>query len=285
MEQRSTPEFLCVGHLCHDRFADRFVLGGTAAYAARTATLLGRSTAVLTSFGPDFQFAEEVKGWGVEVCRVPALQTTVFENRYSGEERRQLLHALAGPITKDDLPERLASVPVVLIAPIAAEVDFEHLEAFPHSLVGVTPQGWLRRRRPDGVVERASLRWERLRPADVVIFSDSDVAEPRKAVDMLAGHVDAVVLTHGSWGATVFGAEGVWKLPAWPSRAVDPTGAGDVLATAFLLHYHQTRDLRAALAWAQVVASLCVEQRNWMRLPSLDEAFRRFQLYSKAFLE
>jgi len=285
MEQRSTPEFLCVGHLCHDRHGDRFVLGGTAAYAARTATFLGRRAAVLTSYGPDFQFADEVKGWGVEVGCVPASQTTVFENKYSGEERQQLLHALATPLRLQDLPESFAQAPVVLLGPIAGEVDFELLKAFPQSLVGVTPQGWLRRRRADGGVERASLRWERLRPADVVIFSEADTTDPRRAVDLLAGHVEAVVLTHGSRGATVFGAEGVWKLPAWPTRAVDPTGAGDVLATAFLLHYHQTRDLRTSLAWAQVLASVCVEQRGWMRWPELEELSRRFQLYSKAFLE
>jgi sugar/nucleoside kinase (ribokinase family) len=56
---------------------------------------------------------------------------------------------------------------------------------------------------------------------------------------------------------------------------VDPTGAGDVFAAAFLLHYHETEDPLAAAAFATCAASCVVEGVGTSTLGDLEEVRRR----------
>ena len=53
---------------------------------------------------------------------------------------------------------------------------------------------------------------------------------------------------------------GEWhSVPAYPAREIDPTGAGDVFTSAFLIRYFETRDAPAAALFASCAASLSVE--------------------------
>jgi sugar/nucleoside kinase (ribokinase family) len=67
--------------------------------------------------------------------------------------------------------------------------------------------------------------------------------------------------------------------PAFKSATeVDPTGAGDVFAGAFLWHLHQSGgDWKAAADWANCVASFVVEKRGVAGVPKLAEVEKRWQ--------
>jgi sugar/nucleoside kinase (ribokinase family) len=47
-------------------------------------------------------------------------------------------------------------------------------------------------------------------------------------------------------------------MPAYVRDEVDPTGAGDVFAAAFLIRYHETGDVREAMRFGSAAASLAV---------------------------
>jgi 1D-myo-inositol 3-kinase len=66
-------------------------------------------------------------------------------------------------------------------------------------------------------------------------------------------------VTHAERGATVYQAGAVCHHPPRPAQQVDPTGAGDVFAAAFLIRMAETRDATEAAAFANVVASFSVE--------------------------
>ncbi len=62
-----------------------------------------------------------------------------------------------------------------------------------------------------------------------------------------------------------------------PAREVDPTGAGDVFAAAYVWHLYQSRgNWRQAADWANCVASFVVEKRGVAGIPKLSEVEQRW---------
>ena len=76
--------------------------------------------------------------------------------------------------------------------------------------------------------------------------------------------MDALVIKRGPQGAVLWTRDGSARLPACPVQVVDPTGAGDALAGAFLGRLQETAgrdlsDLVEALQWGMVAAAFTVE--------------------------
>ena len=79
-----------------------------------------------------------------------------------------------------------------------------------------------------------------------------------------------VVLTKGKHGATLFENGRILDSNAYPASEIDPTGAGDVFATAFLIKYYETQSPQDALNFAHCAASFAVEGANATNIPTLD---------------
>ncbi len=146
------------------------------------------------------------------------------------------------------------------LGPIGNEVDVEFVHRFPNSIIGLTPQGWMRRWGADGRVY--AQEWpdaEKILPlATAVILSEEDLLDD----SMLRRYRDLsslLVLTSGFNGCTIFRGKDVYHIPAPQVDEVEPTGAGDIFATAFLVKYQQTNgDYREAGRFANIVASQSV---------------------------
>jgi sugar/nucleoside kinase (ribokinase family) len=184
--------------------------------------------------------------------------TTTFENRYSGDHREQRVLASGRPIKLADIPSEWRWAPVVLLAPVFHDVDPGLSRHFaPHSTLGLGAQGWLRRLeggavRPGAIQPRPEWLW-----GDAVFVSEEDVED----VGLLAAWqqlVPVVVLTRARRGCTVWDASGRHDVAAIEAEEVDPTGAGDVFAAAFLLRYHEGRDAVGAARFATAAAALAV---------------------------
>lgn len=255
-------EYLVVGHVARDLTPAGPVAGGTATYAGRTAAALGCRTAVLTSAGPDFDLALALPD--LQVQGVPAAATTTFENVYTTGGRRQALHAIAQTLTAADVPAAWRRAPIVHLGPIADEIDVEMIPLFSNSLLGMTPQGWLRRWNEDGHVY--TVEWpaapEILPQAAAVILSEEDLLN-RAMLDNYRRWSRLLVLTQGARGCTVFCREEVRQIPAPRVKEVEPTGAGDIFAAAFLIRLYQTAgNPWEAAAFANQIAAYSVTQRR-----------------------
>lgn len=144
------PDLLTVGHVTRDVHADgSFSLGGTVSFASLTAARLGASAAVVTR--ADAQLAAQLPQLlpGIALAVRPSAETTTFDNRYHDGFRTQYLLARADTLQADDVPEAWRAAPIVLLAPLAQELDPGIFALFPRrpgALIAATPQGWLRRR-------------------------------------------------------------------------------------------------------------------------------------------
>jgi sugar/nucleoside kinase (ribokinase family) len=251
-------DYLIVGHLSCDQTPSGSRPGGTAVFSGRTAQILGCRTAVLTSAAPDYDLGRVMEG--IDTCCIPAAESTTFENIYNAGGRSQIIHATASRLTSVDVPASWQRPKIVHLAPIADEVDPEIIHLFSNSLIGVTPQGWLRRWDVSGHV--STREWPAAREilplAAAVILSKEDLLNDAM-LDQYRRWSHLLILTTAASGCTVFFGDEVRQIPAPAVTEIEPTGAGDVFAAAFLLRLHQTAgNPWEAARYANVIAAQSV---------------------------
>lgn len=255
------PDFLAIGHICHDKTPDFYTPGGAVGFSTAFAKSQGQRVRALTSFGPDFLFENNYQG--IDLHGVPAEKTTLFENIYTENGRIQYLHARAADLHPADLPVSWKHASVAMLCPIADEVSPEFLTAFSDTFICACPQGWMRRWDASGRVFPKKIDfWERLCASDLICFSEEDLACDWDFIESVGRQAKLMVVTQAANGATVFQQGERRHFPAFPVEAVVPTGAGDVFATAFSLRYVETRDVAQAARFAHAAASFCVERRG-----------------------
>ncbi len=265
-------DFLTIGHVCHDVAPDGYAVGGAAAYTAAVARALGCRAGIVTSAAPSADWREELDGLAIH--RVDAEATTIFENVETPNGRVQTIHAVAGPLGQADIPAPWRRAPMVFIGPIANEIDPRLITMFSNSIVGVGPQGWMRRWDEAGRVYQ--VEWdaaaEVLPLAAVAFLSTEDITDPA-VVDSYAALAGILVVTEGANGCTVYCRGEVRHFPAPAVTVADATGAGDIFAASYLIRLHQTDgNYWAAAEFANRVASRSVTRRG---LPDKMRAIRR----------
>lgn len=254
------PRLLAVGHVCWDRLQGRTVLGGSVSYATLTARKLGWEAAALTAAGPDFEPERDLPGVTVFLSRGPA--TTRFVNNYGPDGvRTQVLSSRAEDVTLSLVPEEWRSPDVLLLGGLAGEIGRGAARSFEAGVVGANAQGWVRAFGPGGEV--SPMEWERpqenLDGVHALFLSEHDIPGAMRRAREFQAWVPMIAVTAGWRGLALFTRDGVEQVPGLPREEVDPTGAGDVFATAFLIRYQETGDPSQAAVFACCAASCVVE--------------------------
>ncbi len=272
-------DFLAIGHVTRDLLTNDpekspYTLGGTVSFAAVTAVRLGRHPTVITRAGPDVDLSPLPAE--ARVLALPSPVTTTFANIYTEDGRIQYCYATALPIRAEDIPAELRQPRIVLLGPIANEIEPDVAAIFSQSTrVGAVPQGWMRTWDETGRVH--SQPWKTadqiLPHLDVLVLSLEDIDYDLSRLDPFVQQVPIVVVTEYRNGSTVYqrqanGTVQATPIPPRPANEVDPTGAGDIFATAFLLRLEETGDPLHAARYANVTASFGVEAPGIQGIPT-----------------
>lgn len=277
------PDILLIGHVTQDLETDDldgpYRLGGTVSFASVVAANLGRRPVVITRAAASTDLSELPPQ--AELHVLPSPCTTTFANVYTPEGRIQYCYAQALPITVDDIPPEMRAPSTVLLGPLVNEIDPGVAAVFDSSaVVGAVPQGWMRAWDETGRV--SAKEWEsrsQILPfLDVLVLSLEDVDNDLTRVVSMLEEVPLLVLTEYHDGSTVYqrqtdGSISVTKIP--PRRAVerDPTGAGDVFTTSFMIRLQETGDPVEAARFANIAASFSVEHPGVSGIPTREEIF------------
>jgi len=279
--QQSQPDILLIGHVTRDLTtedpAGPYRIGGTVSFASVTALRLGRQPTVITRAAADMDFSELPAE--INLHRLPSETTTTFANVYTPDGRVQYCYTPALPITAADIPAELRHPRAVLLGPLVNEIgpDIAPLFADP-TLVVAVPQGWMRRWDETGRV--FSKPWETatviLPHVDVLVLSLEDINFELSRLDPFFEHIGMIVLTEYREGSTLYlrqpnGTIERVKIPPRPAKEIDPTGAGDVFATAFMIRCQETGDAIQAAHFANVTASFGVEAIGVAGIPSREQ--------------
>lgn len=285
------PQFLTIGHVTRDLHADSsFTLGGTVTFAALTAYRLGLAAAIVTCADEQLLSILPTQLEGIQLNTRPSVATTTFVNRYTDGFRVQYLHERSDVLQHNDVPTAWHAAPIVLFGPLDQELDADIVTFFPRhtgALRAATPQGWLRRWDSDGRVWPTP--WElaeRVLPSldvlilshdDLLPFADGNRTDADAILSRWSMHVPLLVATDGRHGATLFRRGNTQRFPAYPAHEVDPTGAGDVFAAAFLTHLHLHNNPEQAVNFANCVASFSVEKEGIAGIPTMEMVQERLR--------
>ena len=272
-------DFVAIGHVTLDRFGDVVRPGGAALYAAVTAHRLGLSAGILTSHAADYPL--EAIPSRIEVVTLEAPATTVFEYDAVSGDRRQKLVSTARPLAVRDLPDDWRDAPLALLAPVAQEVDLRLSAAFEDGSVGAAAQGWLRAL--DDERRIVTQPWggarEVLNRVLALFVSAEDLRGHESQLTEWVQRVPVAVVTAGAAGALLYVNGERYEVRPRRTREVDPTGAGDVFAAAFLVHYQRHPDPWDAAEAATCAASLSVEGEGWSTVPDAAQLEEALALY------
>ncbi len=268
--QLEPVDYLIIGNLSCDITPDGPRLGGTAAYAALTSRALGLRVGVVTAWGGEVPL--DILD-GIKIQCIPAQRSTTFENLYVSDGRIQFIHYCAPDISPVNVPEAWLHTPVVHIGPIAGEGKSLVNGNFRTSLLGLTPQGWLRKW--DGTGRVGPGEWpearEMLAEAGAAVLSIEDVGGDENQIEAMANECRVLAITEGPAGARLYWNGDLRRFRALSLEEVDATGAGDIFAAAFFWRLYVTRDPWEAARFATHLASFSVKRRGLDGIPTEEE--------------
>lgn len=263
-------DYLLIGHVTQDVVPTGFALGGTVSYAGLTALAFDKKVGIVTACRPDLALPELE---GIAVLRKASEANTTFENINTPNGRVQHIRATAEKLTLADIPSAWREAAIVHLGPVAAELDPELAKGFPHSMVGITPQGWLRGWDQNGLI--SFVDWPAattvLRDASVVVLSIEDVRGNEEVIQEYVAEIPVLVVTEGSHGARVYWNGDVRHFQPPQVKELDPVGAGDIFAAAFFIRYASTRNPWESARVATQIAAHSVTRRSLAGVPTAPE--------------
>ena len=265
-------DYLVVGHIAADITPTGIQLGGTVSFAALTARMLGMRVGIVTSSG---EGAPLQALDGIQLVNVHSEHSTTFENIKTDNGRRQILHHQAALIHLEHIPQVWRNAPIIHLAPIARELDMSLPEQLSGSLLGITPQGWMRAWDEKGQVTAtawdANASEQALRHAGAVVMSVEDINRDLELVEEMAHQTRLLCLTEGEAGAVLHwnGDRRRFRPPVM--QEVDSTGAGDIFAAAFFVRLYHTRDPWEAARFATQLAARSVTRIGLNGIPTSQE--------------
>lgn len=265
-------DYLIIGHITNDITSSGTHLGGTAAYAGRTALAMGLQVGIVTAWGEEL--ASDLLQ-GISIVNQACEKSTTFINSYSSEGRVQHLQYIAPDIDFYHVPQLWRQAPLVHLAPVVHEVNPNIARYFTSSRMLLTPQGWLREWDEKGRV--GSAEWPEARyvanQVDSVVISEEDLYYDATRIEDLANATQILAVTRGDQGADLYLEGRCHHIPAPPVEQVDPTGAGDIFAATFFIRYNDTQDPLDAVNYANHVAADSVTRCGLAGAPSMEDLY------------
>ena len=256
---------------------DGRVLSGCSTNACLAAKRLGlKKVGLVGSIGRDFRerFLEDMGNYGIEVRVNSRGETGGFRLIYDDRGDRTLdVLGVAGPIKPRDIPDEFLHASFFLIGPILGEVDLELVEfvrSTTSSPMLLDPQGLVRvigsdRRivhRCDQVAfGQVAKLVDFIKPNEHESRTITGLDDPRQGLLQLRTFGSAVpIVTLAERGSILIEGDKIFRIPAFPTKAVDPTGAGDAYAGSFIAEYVHSKNLVESALFASAAASMMVEQ-------------------------
>jgi hypothetical protein len=259
-------DYLIIGHVTQDVTPNGLVIGGTASYSSLTARALGQRVGIVTACDSCIGASELDT---VPVAGLRSTETTTFENVHTPQGRIQHIHKRAPGLNLSLVPDHWRNPSIVHLAPVANEVDPGLVRSFPNSLIGLTPQGWMRAWDDQGKVRFSD--WPEagfvLEQADAAVLSIEDVHGDESYIENFTSHIRILAVTEGANGARIFWNGDVRRFRPPVMTEVDPTGAGDIFAAAFFTRLHAWEAGR----FATHLAAFSVTRRGLEGIPNRDE--------------
>lgn len=273
------------------------VLGSPCAYSSVAASKLGVKTAIVTNIGKDMPdnlltvFNEVgVDTRGIKIGRNTTTNQLIYER--SGKKKLEFLKK-APKILFKDIPLDYLNANIFLICPIDYEIPISLVKKL-HELnrvliVDVGGYGGASSTsRSKSIKERLDFlkkiapyfHFIKMGIEDCqCILGRASIDEEEIAVKFINWGCNVCIITCGGQGALAVTKNDKIRLPAFPAKIIDVTGAGDTFTAGFLSEYCRgNRDTQKDVLFGLATASLVIEKTGGVkssRMPTKSDVYKR----------
>ena len=260
------------------------VLGGSAVYFAWAASYFSR-VGIVGAIGEDFSegHINILKNRAVDLKGLKRYRGKTFHwsGRYGeNSDDRETLSVCQNVFAgfHPELPVEYRHPNYVFLANIDPDLHLEVLSQIenPKFIAADTMNIWIE-------TKRESLL-ETMKKIDLMILNDSEARQLtnennliKAARSIISFGPKTVIIKKGGNGAILLGKNTLFSIPAYPvEKVVDPTGAGDTFAGAFLGFLFSSGNIneenfRKAVVYGSVTASFCIEDFSLNRLRTVSK--------------
>lgn len=257
---------------------DGRILSGCSTNAALALSKLGEEIRLIGAIGDDFRsnFIEKLKSFKIETVLHESAETGGFSLIYYDDFGNRTLDLLG---RADDIktirPENYLDSKAILVGPILGEISFETIKTIRDNFDGFMfcdPQGLLRNadengrifhKKNEGIEETLSV-FDVVKPNELeakILTGIDSRRDPYKAAKIIKDWGPKIVIvTLAELGSVIYDGKTYIDIPAYKTKLVDATGAGDTYMAGFTFEYLRTGDLKKSGCFASSVSSLMIEQ-------------------------
>ena len=257
------------------------ILGGSAVYASLGARFFSRPV-IVSCVGKDFppELKQELLKRGISLKGLEIREGDTFrwEAEYGEDPQDLRVISTCENVLKDYIPSLSPSLQNegwILLANNSPRMQSEFLEQITEKefVVWDTMKYWIQKF-PEDVREI-------IRKIDIAMVNQEEARALtgeenlyRAGEKILGMGVKGVVIKKGEHGSFFLSGENFFMIPAYPVREwVDPTGAGDTFAGAFISYLSREglspQNIKEALVYATLLSSFTVEGLGTERLMNL----------------
>lgn len=279
------------------------VLGSPAAYGSVASAVLGMKTGIVTNIGADMpsELLKPFNEAGVDTRGLHIGEATTTNYLVYDEKGNKTLQYVkkAPPLVVSDIPDDYMSARLIHICPIDYEVPLETVKSLRDNEIKLSVDlggygGATSVEHPADSEEKKQLVLELMKNFEIIRASAEDCRHIFGARENLAefaieeflrSGANVAIVTLGEKGVLARSKEdGAHRIPAYPTHAIDPTGAGDVFSAGFLAEFVRTGDLRRAVLFGSVTSSIVIEKTGGVlpsRMPTSVQVHDRMLRYTK----
>tara|TARA_Y100001968_G_scaffold60732_2_gene51550 strand:- start:352 stop:1257 length:906 start_codon:yes stop_codon:yes gene_type:complete len=271
---------LIVGTVAFDGIETPFgkvekILGGSATYIGISASYFNKQSNLISVVGGDFLETDInlLKSHGIDCAGleiIPEEKTFFWSGRYhENMNLRDTLETHLNVLEKFNpkVPEQYQNCKYLMLANLMPSIQLEtikKLHTTPKLIVTDTMNYWM-----DNCLEDLK---KVIAHTNVLIINDEEALQLSEKTNLTdaATHIQtmgpsSLIIKKGEDGALLFSNNEVFNCPSFMvDQCIDPTGAGDTFAGAFIGHLNNTDDLsfenmKLGVVKACAMASFCVE--------------------------
>ncbi len=237
--------------------------GGPACYCGLAAREMGFDVELVTKFGADYTFSDQLSQNKIKFQNIPSQKpTTRFRLEINDTDRTLWIRN-----TCDKIEYTKTNADGILISPVFDEVSLDVLEKIKSdaNLVALDPQGFLRRAGPDGMVsfERTNLDLSNI---DVLKSDPSEVnnltgLEGLEGAKLLHKKIDHILYTNKR-DVSLFYKNKQYSITLPNMNIFDTSGVGDIFTATYCCTMLKEKDALWALSFAGGAAQAALESKE-----------------------
>jgi len=253
------------------------VLSGCSTNSCLAAKRLGlERVGLVGKVGRDYvdRLRSDLHAYGVTASLDTNSETGGFHLEYDDTGNRTLeVLGIAEKIDSSNIDDEFLDTRFILIGPILGEVDLDlirFIRSSSDAKLLLDPQGLIRLVGKDQKIVHKCDRDQFSKILDLVDFvkpnepesvtiTDSD--DPLRGLKRLREMGSAFpIITLAERGSVLIHDDSEYRVPAYGTKAIDPTGAGDVYGGSFIVEYLRTHNYVESALFASAASSIMVEQ-------------------------